>query len=53
MAFNAAMISFGGAVIAYFALAKMGATPVAELTAGSANPKDVADTALEFLGRTV
>ncbi|MBE2216006.1 MAG: sodium/solute symporter [Opitutaceae bacterium] len=35
----------GGAVIAYFALTKMGATPVAELTAGSANPKDVADTA--------
>jgi len=35
----------GGAVIAYFALDRMGATPVAELTAGSANPRDVADTA--------
>ncbi len=35
----------GGAIIAYFALDRMGATPVAELTAGSANPRDVADTA--------
>jgi len=35
----------GGGIIAYFALTKMGATPVAELTAGSANPKDVADSA--------
>jgi len=35
----------GGAVIAYFALHKLGMTPVAELTAGSANPRDVADSA--------
>ena len=35
----------GGAVIAYFALQKLGVTPVAELTAGSVNPKPVADNA--------
>ena len=35
----------GGAVIAYFAFGKLGATPVAELTAGSATPGTVADTA--------
>lgn len=35
----------GGAVIAYFALSKLGATPVAELTASSATPNAVADTA--------
>jgi len=35
----------GGAVIAYFALHKLGMTPVSELTASSANPRDVADSA--------
>jgi len=35
----------GGAVIAYFAFEKLGSTPVAELTAGSVNPRDVADSA--------
>lgn len=35
----------GGAIIAYFAMAKLGATPVAELTAGSATPDQVADSA--------
>lgn len=35
----------GGAIIAYFAFAKLGATPVAELTAASLDPKTVADTA--------
>jgi SSS family solute:Na+ symporter len=35
----------GGAVIAYFALNKLGATPVGELTASSANPHAVADAA--------
>lgn len=35
----------GGVVIAYFALDKLGATPVAALTASSASPLDVADTA--------
>jgi SSS family solute:Na+ symporter len=35
----------GGAVIAYFALNKLGATPVAELTASSATPQSVADGA--------
>ncbi len=35
----------GGAVIAYFALSKLGATPIAALTASSANPLDVADGA--------
>jgi SSS family solute:Na+ symporter len=35
----------GGAIIAYFAFDKLGSTPVAELTAASANPKDVADSA--------
>ncbi len=35
----------GGAVIAYFALNKLGATPIAALTASSANPLDVADGA--------
>lgn len=38
----------GGAVIAYFALSKLGATPVAALTASSANPLDVADGASGF-----
>jgi SSS family solute:Na+ symporter len=35
----------GGAIIAYFAFAKLGSTPVAELTAGSVNPREVADSA--------
>lgn len=35
----------GGAIIAYFAFDKLGSTPVAELTAGGANPRDVADDA--------
>lgn len=35
----------GGAVIAYFALSKLGATPVAELTASSATPNQVGDAA--------
>jgi SSS family solute:Na+ symporter len=35
----------GGAVIAWFALDKLGATPVAALTAGSVHPHDVADSA--------
>jgi solute:Na+ symporter, SSS family len=35
----------GGAVIAYFALTKLGATPIAELTASSANPGSVSDSA--------
>jgi solute:Na+ symporter, SSS family len=38
----------GGAVIAYFAFSKLGATPIAELTASSANPHQVADTASGF-----
>lgn len=35
----------GGAVIAYFALSKLGATPVAELTASSSTPNQVGDAA--------
>lgn len=35
----------GGAVIAYFALHKLGMTPVAELTASSATPHQVGDAA--------
>jgi SSS family solute:Na+ symporter len=35
----------GGAVIAYFALSKLGATPIAELTASSATPNQVGDAA--------
>ncbi len=35
----------GGAVIAWFAFDKLGATPIADLTAGSATVKDVADSA--------
>ncbi len=35
----------GGAVIAYFAFVKLGATPIAELTASSADPRPVADNA--------
>lgn len=35
----------GGTIISYLAITKLGATPVAELTAGSANPKEVADSA--------
>ena len=35
----------GGAVIAYFALHQLGVTPVAELTASSAHPREVADGA--------
>lgn len=35
----------GGAIITYFALNKLGMTPVSELTAGSAHPKEVADNA--------
>ncbi len=35
----------GGAIITYLAIAKLGATPVAELTAGSLNPREVADAA--------
>ncbi len=38
----------GGAIIAYFAIAKLGGTPVAELTPGSANPRDVTDAAGGF-----
>lgn len=35
----------GGAIISYLAISKLGMTPVAELTAGSVNPKEVADSA--------
>lgn len=35
----------GGAIISYLAISKLGMTPVAELTAGSTNPKEVADSA--------
>jgi solute:Na+ symporter, SSS family len=35
----------GGTIIAWLAIAKLGATPVAELTAGSLNPREVADSA--------
>jgi SSS family solute:Na+ symporter len=35
----------GGAIIAWFALEKLGQTPVAELAAGSVNPRPVADDA--------
>jgi len=35
----------GGAIITYFALHKLGITPVSELTAASAHPKEVADSA--------
>lgn len=35
----------GGAVIAYFALEQLGDTPVAQLTASSANPRAIADDA--------
>ena len=35
----------GGAIIAYFAFDKLGSTAVADLTAGSVNPRDVADDA--------
>ncbi|MBK1792627.1 sodium:solute symporter family transporter [Persicirhabdus sediminis] len=35
----------GAAIITWFALNKLGATPIAELTAGSVNPHDVADDA--------
>ncbi|MCU0787249.1 MAG: sodium/solute symporter [Verrucomicrobia bacterium] len=35
----------GGGIIAYFAFQKLGATPMAELTPGGANPREVADTA--------
>ncbi len=35
----------GGGIIAYFAIHKLGATPVADLTASSASPRDVADGA--------
>ena len=35
----------GGAVIAYYAFARLGATPIAELTASSANPHPVSDSA--------
>jgi SSS family solute:Na+ symporter len=35
----------GGAIITYYALQKLGMTPVSELTAGSAHPKEVADNA--------
>ena len=38
----------GGTVIAYFAIKTLGATPVADLTASSANPHQVADTAGGF-----
>ncbi len=37
-----------GAIIAYFAMSKLGDTPVAALTAGSANPDPVADGAGGF-----
>lgn len=35
----------GGGIITYFALQKLGVTPIAELTAGSAFPREVADDA--------
>ncbi len=35
----------GGAIITALAIAKLGATPVAELTPGSASPREVADAA--------
>jgi SSS family solute:Na+ symporter len=35
----------GGAIIAWFAFSKLGATPLADLTASSASPRDVADGA--------
>lgn len=35
----------GGAVIAWLAISKLGATPVAELTPGSIDPRDVSDSA--------
>lgn len=35
----------GGALIAYFAFDKLGSMPIAELTASSVNPRDVADDA--------
>jgi SSS family solute:Na+ symporter len=35
----------GGAIIAYFAMQKLGQTPVAALTPGSVNPDQVADSA--------
>jgi SSS family solute:Na+ symporter len=35
----------GGGIISYLAFQKLGATPVAELTAGGANPRDVVDGA--------
>jgi SSS family solute:Na+ symporter len=35
----------GGAIITYFALAKLGMTPIAQLTAGSVHPREVADGA--------
>jgi SSS family solute:Na+ symporter len=38
----------GGAVIAYFAIHKLGATPVADLTASSASPNAVSDAASGF-----
>jgi SSS family solute:Na+ symporter len=38
----------GGAVIAFFALKTLGATPVAELTASSANPNQIGDAASGF-----
>ena len=38
----------GGAVIAYFAMTKLGETPVAALTPGSVNPDQVADSAGGF-----
>ncbi|HLP08292.1 MAG TPA: solute:sodium symporter family transporter [Opitutaceae bacterium] len=38
----------GGAIIAYFAMQKLGQTPVAELTPGSVNPDQVADSAGGF-----
>ncbi len=38
----------GGAIIAYFAMQKLGQTPVAALTPGSVNPDQVADSAGGF-----
>lgn len=38
----------GGGIIAYFALDRLGATPVAELTAASLDPRAVADSAGGF-----
>jgi solute:Na+ symporter, SSS family len=35
----------GGAIITYYALVKLGLTPVAQLTAGSVHPREVADGA--------